>query len=90
MMFVQFHFQKYLHGSGKVLNAYGRHGEPNMLIVDQIQVLPTFPHKATTSLFTQGKKEIKSNTFWNVGFGLQNSTNLRRLPRSHTDLVWGI
>jgi hypothetical protein len=50
----------------KVLNAYGRHGEPNMLNGDQIQVLPTFPHKATTLLFTQGKKEIKSNTFWKV------------------------
>jgi hypothetical protein len=28
-----------------------------MLIGDQIQLLPTFPHKATTSLFAQGKKK---------------------------------
>jgi hypothetical protein len=65
-MFVQFHFQKCLLGSRKVLNAYGRHGGPNMLIGDEIQLLPTFPHKATTSLFAQGKKEINSNTFWKV------------------------
>jgi hypothetical protein len=34
------------------------------MIGDQIQVLPMFSHKATTSLLAQGKKEIKSNMFW--------------------------
>jgi hypothetical protein len=33
------------------------------LIEDQIQLIPTFSHKATTSLFSQEKKEINSNTF---------------------------
>jgi hypothetical protein len=66
MLFVQFHFQKCLLGSRKVLNAYGRHGEPNILIGDEIQLFHTFPHKATVSLFTQGKKEINSNMFWKV------------------------
>jgi hypothetical protein len=43
-----------------------RHGGSNMLIGDQIQLLPMFPHKATTSLFAKGKKEINSNKFRKV------------------------
>jgi hypothetical protein len=62
-VFVQFHFTKYLLGSRKVLNTCGRNGGPNIFTGTKSKSSPCFPHKATTSLFTQGKKEIKSNMF---------------------------
>ena len=63
MMCVHCHFQKYIRGSKRVLNAHGRHGGPKKLIGDHVQVFPNVLHQAITSILAQGKKEIKSNTF---------------------------
>jgi hypothetical protein len=38
--------------------------------------LPNVLHQATTSLLVQGKEESKSNTFLDIGFGLQDRTKL--------------
>jgi hypothetical protein len=76
--------------SRKVLNAYGRHGGPNMF---DRGPNPTPPHISPQDhhvTFRPRKERIKSNTFWKVGFGLQKSTNMRRSPRPHVDSVWGI
>ena len=89
MMCVHCHFQKYIHGSKRVLKTHGRHGGPKKLIGGQVQVFPMSSTR-TPHHFWPKERNRSNSTRFGAGFGLQHCTNLRRSPQPHPDSVLGV
>ena len=89
MMCVHCHFQKYMHGSKRVLKTHGRQGGPKKLIGGQIQVFPTSSTRTPRHFWPKERKRLNPTRF-GARFGLQHWTNLRWPPRPHPDSVLDI
>jgi hypothetical protein len=72
MMFVGCHFQKCLRGSKKVLNTHGRHGGPNKLIGDQVQVCSIRPPPGHHVTFGPKMERDQGQHVLGAGFGLHD------------------